>query len=122
MSRQLSDHEWLILKKLAPEINDDGICSSSHKHYRSIMAPLVKHFSSSAEDFANRLELLSDDDFKHILDRAENDVECVSCLHPEYRDVYLKLVEKRASPEKAAALRNMVNEQIMKYGEKNKAA
>lgn len=118
MSRGLSESDWGILKKLAPEINDDGVCGTSQKPYKSIMAPLIKHYAASWEDFTERLERLSDEDFARILERAEKDEECVSCLRPDFRAEYLKLVERRASPERAALLISAVEEHDRKYGKK----
>ncbi len=51
MSRELSDYDWEILKKLAPELCEGGTCVSSGRKYRSILPPLSMHYSKSKEDF-----------------------------------------------------------------------
>ena len=66
MSRELSDHDWDILKKLAPELCEGGTCVSSGRKYRSILPPLSMHYSKSKEDFTQRLEKLTDEELDYL--------------------------------------------------------
>ncbi len=102
MSRELSDHDWDILKKLAPELCEGGTCVSSGRKYRSILPPLSMHYSKSKEDFTQRLEKLTDEELDYLICLAENGEESLTCIRPEHKEAFIETVARRISKERAA--------------------
>lgn len=60
MARTLSEHDIALLLKLAPEC-DTLICKGSENTYRSILPPVANHYAKDADDFAVRLNRLTDE-------------------------------------------------------------
>jgi hypothetical protein len=108
MSRELSDYDWGILKKLCPEL-DDGTCVSSGRTYRSILPPLSRHYARSKEDFASRIERLTGDELDYLICLAENGEEGLTCIVPEHKDAFIDMVARRTSKERAIKLKKLVD-------------
>ena len=109
MSRELSDLDWHILKKLAPELCEDGTCVGSGRKYRSILPPISRHYAKTKEDFRQRIERLTDEELDYVLCLAENGEESMTCIQPEHKDEFLDMVGKRTSAERAAKLQKFVD-------------
>lgn len=109
MSRVLSDYDWEILKKLAPELCQDGTCTSSGRKYRSILPPLSRHYSSSKEDFIERMGKLTDEELDYLICLAENGEESLTCIVPEHKEAFLEIVAEKVSKERAARLRKFID-------------
>jgi hypothetical protein len=107
LSRALTEYDWNILKKLAPELND-GTCVSSGRIYRSILPPISKHYSTSKDDFKARIEKLTDEELEYLLCLAENGEESLTCIVPEHKDEFISLVMKRKSKERADKLKKFI--------------
>ncbi|CAJ37222.1 hypothetical protein [Methanocella arvoryzae] len=108
MSRELTDLDWQILQKLAPELCDNGICAGSGRRYRSILPPISMHYAKSREDFRQRIERLTDEELDYLLCLAENGEESMTCLRPEHKEEFLEMVGRRTSEERAKKLRMFV--------------
>jgi hypothetical protein len=108
MSRELSDYDWEILKKLCPELND-GTCVSSGRMYRSILPPLSRHYSKSKEDFTERVEKLTDEELDYLICLAENGEESLTCIVPEHKEAFLEMVGRRTTKERALKLRKFID-------------
>jgi len=107
MSRELSEYDWRILKKLCPELND-GTCVSSGRAYRSILPPLSRHYSKSKADFEQRVEKLTDEELDYLICLAENGEESLTCIVPEHKEAFLDMVARRTSKERAAKLKKFI--------------
>jgi hypothetical protein len=108
MSRELSEYDWQIVKKLCPEL-DDGTCVSSGRTYRSILPPLSRHYAMSNEDFVERVEKLTDDELDYLICLAENGEESLTCIVPEHKDAFIDMVARRTSKERAIKLRKFID-------------
>jgi len=108
MSRELSEADWEILKKLAPELCDDGTCVSSGRKYRSILPPISMHYARDREDFRQRVERLTDEELDYLICLAENGEESLTCIRPEHKEEFLDLVGKRVSKERAKKLQKFI--------------
>ncbi len=102
MSRELSDYDWQIFKKLCPELEEG-------KKYRSLLPPLSKFYSKSKEDFVRRIEKLSDEELEYLIGLVENGQECLTCLVPEYKEAFVEMVGRRTSGERAAKLKKFID-------------
>jgi len=102
MSRELSEYDWQIFKKLCPELQEG-------KKYRSILPPISKFYSDSKEDFVRRIDKLSDDELDYLIGLVESGDECLNCLAPEYKDAFLVMVERRTSKERAVKLKKFMD-------------
>jgi hypothetical protein len=108
MSRELSDFDWQILEKLAPELCENGVCSGSGRKYRSILPPISMHYAKSREDFRQRVERLTDEELDYLICLAENGEESMTCIRPEHKEEFLEMVGRRTTGERAAKLRKFV--------------
>lgn len=102
MSRELSEYDWQVFKKLCPELEEG-------KRYRSILPPLSKFYSGSKEDFIRRIEKLSDEELDYLIGLVENGDECLNCIVPEYKDAFVEMVERRVSKEQAATFKKFMS-------------
>jgi hypothetical protein len=110
MSRELSELDREVLKKLAPELcNEDGTCKSSNRKYRSILPPISMHYARDREDFRQRIERLTDQELDYLLCLAENGEESLTCIRPEHKDEFIDMVGKRVSPERAGKLQKFID-------------
>jgi len=88
------------LKRLAPEL-DEIVCGHSMVPYRSILPPLANHFARDPTDFEERLGSLNNDELSYLVDLVMDGSESLSCMHPDYAEVFLRLVEDEISKEVA---------------------
>jgi hypothetical protein len=98
--RKLNARDMEILKKLAPEAREPG-------HYRSILPPVSMHYAADEEDFQDRLERLSADDFTYLAERILDESECLLCISPESARVFLDLMEEKVPGDSAERIRNL---------------
>lgn len=108
MSRELTEYDWQILKKLCPEL-DDGTCVSSGRMYRSILPPLSRHYAKSKEDFMARIEKLTDEELDYLICLVENGEESLTCTFPEHKEAFIEMVGRRTSTERAAKLQKFID-------------
>lgn len=83
MVRTLNERDISLLKKMAPEYSGES-CPGSGVGFRSLLPPVANHFSSSAEDFINRINRLSPEDFSYLTELMLSGEESLHCLAPEY--------------------------------------
>lgn len=102
MSRELNSTDIDILYKLLPEL-DKGITPK----YRSILPPVSKFYAKSEEDFKARVNKLSDEDLKYIVDLIFKGDECLRCIRSTHVEMLFQIVSDRLSPEQAKDLRQM---------------
>ncbi len=93
----------LILKKLAPELVDPTCVHAGHE-FRSVLPPVSQHFSSSFEDFRQRLMKLSDDELIYLVDLIFEGMESLHCIRKEHIDALIEVVGMRISTLKATEL------------------
>ena len=94
MSRDLSQKDIDLLKKVAPECK--GLdCAGSSAPYRSILPPLANHFATDENDFRERLEKLGSEDLQYLLSLINNGSESLNCVPPHYLQVFIDLVNER---------------------------
>jgi len=108
LSRELTDFDWQILKKLAPELCDDGTCAGSGRKYRSILPPISMHYAQSRDDFRQRIERLTDEELDYLLCLAENGEESLTCIRSEHKEEFIDMVGRRASPDRASRLKKFI--------------
>ena len=104
MARELSDRDRNILRKLVPEFEDlqsQGI----DIEYMNILPPVANHHSKDEKDFEERLNRLSAEDMKYISDLILDGSESLSCLYPEFAEVYFTVAGKKLSSAVADQLR-----------------
>lgn len=98
MSRTLSEHDIALLLKLAPEC-DTLICKGSENTYRSILAPVANHYAKDADDFASRLNRLSDGELVSLVDMIREGKEGIGCLPPECAEVLIEQALRRVGSD-----------------------
>lgn len=98
MARSLSEHDITLLLKLAPEC-DSLICKGSENPYRSILPPIANHYAKDADDFAARLNRLTDGEFLEVVDLILEGKEGISCMQPEFTEVLIEQTLRRLGPE-----------------------
>lgn len=104
MARELSERDSSILKKLVPEFEDlksQGI----DLEYMNILPPVANHHSKDEKDFEQRLNRLSEEDMRYISDQILDGSESLSCLYPEFADVFFTVAGKKLSSAVADQLR-----------------
>ncbi len=101
--RTLTDLDKAILAKLAPEL--EGATGPAPGHdYKFILLPVSHRFSESSEDFANRVNRLSDEELNYLVDMILKGEEDVRSLAEGDLDAMIEVIEKRL-PEKAKELK-----------------
>jgi len=98
MTRELSEKDITILKKLAPECGE-LTCSGSGHMFHSILPPVSNHFAEDGEDFIRRISLLSDEELIYISDMIVTGEESLGCLPLEDIEALVHLIHDRLSPE-----------------------
>ncbi len=109
MPRELSDRDRGILKKLAPECGDE-ICSGSGHAFLSILPPVANHFSTSEDDFSERIRHLDDEDLRYLVSLIMDGRESLGCVPPEYIEIFLRRVAERLGNRSAEEI-------VMHYAE-----
>ena len=100
MARNLNEKDIALLKKLAPEL-EEIVCEHSKVPFKSILPPLSNHFSVDVKDFERRLRNLKDEELAYLVDMVLDGLESLSCVPPEYAEVFISLIEERISKEAA---------------------
>ncbi len=102
--RNLTDLDKQILAKLAPEL--EGATGPAPGHdYKFILLPVSHKLSESPEDFANRVNRLTDEELNYLVELILKGDEDVRSLAEGDFDAMLEVMEKRL-PEKAKELKN----------------
>ena len=102
--RTLTDLDKTILAKLAPEL--EGATGPAPGHdYKFILLPVSHKLSESPEDFANRVNRLTDEELIYLVELILKGEEDVRSLAEGDFDAMLEVIEKRL-PEKAKELKN----------------
>ena len=98
MARTLSEHDIALLLKLAPEC-DTLICKGSENAYRSILPPVANHYAKDADDFAIRLNRLTDEEFVTLVDLIREGKEGISCIPEECVGVLIEQTLRRVGQD-----------------------
>jgi hypothetical protein len=104
MARDLNERDVQILKKLAPELEEmqsQGI----EIEYMNILPPVANHHSRDVPDFEQRLKKLSVEDMRYLTDMVFQEKEGLSCLEPDFAEVFFSVAGQRLSSEVADRLR-----------------
>ena len=102
--RTFTDLDKTILAKLAPEL--EGATGPAPGHdYKFILLPVSHKLSESPEDFANRVNRLTDEELNYLVELILKGDEDVRSLAEGDFDAMLEVIEKRL-PEKAKELKN----------------
>ncbi len=102
--RTLTDLDKKLLAKLAPEL--EGATGPAPGHdYKFILLPVSHKFSESPEDFANRVNRLTDEELNYLVELILKGDEDVRSLAEGDFDAMLEVIGKRL-PEKAKELIN----------------
>ncbi len=100
VARELDEKDIQILRILAPEC-EEMICSGSGVEFRSILPPVVNHYSRSEEDFKKRLMRLTDGDITYLVGKIRTGEESVACVPPEYAEVLIGEISSRKGKDVA---------------------
>lgn len=100
MARDLTEKDIDILKKLAPECGD-LTCGGSGHMFHAILPPVSNHFAENADDFAERIGRLSDEELTYISEKILSGEEGLGCVAVEDAEALVKLIHDRISPEMA---------------------
>jgi len=103
MARKLTLDDMQILKKLAPELMETSCAHSGHE-FRSVLPPVSQHFSTSKNDFRERLVKLSDEELDYLIALIFEGMESLHCVKKEHVDTLVEVVGMRISKLKAAEL------------------
>jgi len=103
MARKLTQADMQILKKLVPELTDIS-CTHSGLEFRSVLPPVSQHFSTSKNDFRERLVKLSDEELDYLVALIFEGMESLHCVKKEHVDTLVEVVGMRISKVKADEL------------------
>lgn len=103
LARVLNDTDKRILKKCAPEFDDDP-CQTSGEGFRSVLPPVAMHYSRSGEDFIRRCGRLSDDELAYLAGLIIRGEESVCCIPPGYMVAFVDLLAERLDRRTAEAV------------------
>jgi len=102
--RTLTELDKKILAKLAPEL--EGTTGPAPGHdFKFILLPVSHKISESPEDFAARINKLTDDELGYIADLIMQGEEDSHSLAEGDYDALVEVMEKRL-PDKAAELKS----------------
>ncbi len=100
--RELTERDKNILTKLAPEL--EGATGPAPGHdFKFILLPVSHRFSESPEDFAARIDRLTDDELNYLIDVILRGEEDVHSLAEGDFEALVEVIGKRL-PEKAKEL------------------
>ncbi len=101
--RTLTELDKKILAKLAPEL--EGATGPAPGHdFKFILLPVSHRISESPEDFAARINKLTDDELEYLADLIlKGDEDSRSLAEGDY-EALVEVIEKRL-PDKAAGLK-----------------
>lgn len=83
MVRVLSEQDLRLLTAMAPEFSGEA-CKGSGVAYKSLLPPVANHYSKDADEFAERIGRLSDDEFRYLIDLMLTGEESLHCLPPDF--------------------------------------
>ncbi len=107
--RTLTELDKKILAKLAPEL--EGTTGPAPGHdFKFILLPVSHRISESPEDFAARINKLTDDELGYIADLIMQGEEDSHSLEEGDYDALVEVMEKRR-PDKAAELKSELTPQ-----------
>ncbi len=98
MVRVLSERDLKLLSIMAPEFAGES-CRGSGVAYKSLLPPIANHYSTSTENFDERIGRLSSDDFAYLIDLMISGDESLHCLNPEYFAALEKRIKVVAGPD-----------------------
>jgi hypothetical protein len=98
--RKLDARSLEILRKLAPDLSEPV-------NYRSILPPVSMHHATDVEDFQERLERLSAEDFNYLSEKVLDKSECLLCISPESARIFIDLLEIKVPGEAAERIREL---------------
>jgi hypothetical protein len=102
MARQLSDRDKEIMAKLVPEMADIFKSDSGmDMEYRNVLPPVAIHHSRDEEDFAERLDKLSNQDLKYLFTLIVSGAESLGCMDSELAEVFFNVLAARVSKDDA---------------------
>ncbi|MDP2766185.1 MAG: hypothetical protein Q8O41_01850 [Candidatus Methanoperedens sp.] len=101
--RTLTDLDKKLLAKLAPELEDTTGPAPGHD-YKFILLPVSHKISESPEDFASRVNRLTDEELSYLIDLILHGEDVRSLAEGDF-DALVEVIEKRL-PEKAKELKN----------------
>lgn len=100
--RTLTDFDKKLLAKLAPEL--EGATGPAPGHdYKFILVPVSHKIAESSEDFANRVNKLTDYELNYLIELILKGEEDVRSLAEGDFEALIEVIEKRL-PEKAKEL------------------
>ncbi|NJD76402.1 MAG: hypothetical protein FIB08_04805 [Candidatus Methanoperedens sp.] len=103
--RQLTELDKKILAKLAPEL--EGATGPAPGHdFKFILLPVSHRFSESPEDFAARIDKLTDEELDYLVGLITRGEEDTRSLAEGDFGAMVEVMEKRL-PEKAKELRSI---------------
>lgn len=106
MSRILSERDFKILKKLAPEYEGE-FCPGSGHEFHSVLPPVSNHFASDERDFAERVGRLSGEDWEYLAGMILSGEESLGCLPEEDLGCILDHIRNALSEETAQKIRTL---------------
>ena len=106
MPRILDEKDYRILKKLAPEY-EENLCPESGHEFHSILPPVSNHFSADEEDFADRVSRLSPEEWEYLAEQILSGGESLGCLPEEDFETILGHIASAVSAETAEKIRSL---------------
>lgn len=103
MARKLSPDDIQILIKLIPELASTSCAHAGHE-YRSVLPPVSMHYSTSRDDFRERLMRLSDKELEYLVNLIFEGFESLHCVKKEHVEVLVEAIGDRMSEAKAKEL------------------
>lgn len=100
MVRTLNERDISLLTTMAPEYSGES-CRGSGVPYKSLLPPVANHYATSAADFMRRINQLSPDDFRYLIELMLSGEESLHCLSPEYYAALEERITQESGPETA---------------------
>ena len=98
MVRVLSERDIKLLSTMAPEFSGES-CRGSGVPYKSLLPPVANHYSTSPENFNERIGRLAPEDFTYLIDLMLSGEESLHCLNPEYFAVLENVIKRVAGSD-----------------------
>ncbi len=92
--RMFTDLDKKILAKLAPELGGATGPAPGHD-FKFVLLPVSHKFSESPEDFAARINRLSDEELNYLVEMVLKGEEDIRSLAEGDADAFIEVVEKR---------------------------
>ena len=104
MARELSQRDYEIMRKVAPEYGND-LCPSANVKFKSVLPPLCNHIADDIDDFDRRLSNLSREDWEYLTELIADGDESVCCLSEEAKEVVLRHIANFSEDDAAKVSR-----------------